>query len=209
MRILILILLLGFVQKIEAQVNISDVINAGKQISDGRKYSLDKNWFSNVELEFLIPSKVRYNHFFKSNNQTTFTEEELKRNPSFGLTYSINYPVFNKLSLGAVTSFEHQTTYNITALKFGGKINYFFTNYENATMYLMILHNTFSSKSNKEMGNVRLGLAFPITEMEEKDISLNLFLDHDFYRLNEPLLQNEVPDSITITSYGVSIGIQF
>ncbi len=205
--ILLLFLVAGI--SLQAQININDVVNAGKQISSGTDYTLDKKWFSTAEVEFLIPSKVRYNHFFTNNNQPKYSEDELTKGISFGLTYSINYPIFNKLSLGVVSNFEHQTVYNITALKFGGKINYYFTNYENATFYLMVLHNTISNKAKSEMGNVRLGLAFPIAELDENNITLNFFWDHDFYRLKKPLISNEIPDSVTFTSFGASIGIQF
>jgi hypothetical protein len=204
-----LVLFLSLGCNLQAQIDINDALRAGKHISKGTDFSLDKKWFSTAEIELLIPSKVRYNHFFKSNNNTTYSDEELTKNVSFGLTYAINYPIFNKLSLGAVTSFEHQTSYNITALKFGGKINYYFTNYENASFYLMVLHNTFSSKSKRKMGNVRLGLAFPVGKINENNLTLNLFWDHDFYKLKEPLLASEIPDSINFTSYGVSFGIQF
>ncbi len=209
MKKTLFIFLTGFVFSINAQVNINDVVRAGKQISQGTDYTLDKKWFSFAELEFLIPKQVRYNHNFKNNSQPKYSEDELKKGVSFGLTYSINYPIFNKLSLGAVGSFDYQTAYNITTLKFGGKMNYHFTNYENATLYLQVLHNTISNKAKSEMGNVRLGLLFPIEELGENNVTLNFFWDHDFYRLNKPLISNEIPNSITFTSFGVSIGIQF
>ncbi len=194
---------------LQAQININDVVNAGKQISYGTDYTLDKKWFSIAEVGFLIPSKASYIYVSKGNNQTTYTDVELTRSISFGLTYSINYPVFNKLSLGAVSSFKYQTSQNIVALKLGGKMNYHFTNYENATLYLQVLHNTISNKAKSEMGNVRLGLFFPIEELGENNVTLNFFWDKDFYRLNKPLILNEIPDSISFTSFGASIGIQF
>lgn len=194
---------------LQAQVNINDAINAGKQISYGTDYILDKKWFSTAELEFLVPNKVRYSYSSIINNQTFYTNDEIAKNISFGLIYSINYPIFNKLSLGGVTSFEYQTSYGLVALKLGTKMNYYFTNYENASLYLMVLHNTVSNKAKSEMGNVRLGLAFPISEIDENNLTLNFFWDHDFYRLKKPLISNETPNSVNFTSYGVSIGIQF
>ena len=192
-----------------------DLFNAGKSISkSSNQDKLTKRWFSNIEVEFAVNNEVRYDYSRYDNNDNLIggSSAELDNKASYGILYNLNYPIFNKLTLGAVGGFQHQVQQKISALKIGGILRYHFVNYESVNINLMTAYNiALSDNIESEMANVRLGLQFPVTKTDNFNINLNVFGDFNDYTFNKPILneRNERPSSILFRSYGLSLGIQF
>ena len=193
----------------------SDLLNAGRGISQNTNQDkLAKRWFSNVEVEFGVNYEVRYDYSRYDNNDNLLggSSAELDNKATYGILYSLNYPIFNKLTIGAVGGFQHQGQQKISALKLGGILRYHFINYESVNINLMTAYNVaLSDNIESEMANVRLGLQFPITKTDDFNLNLNVFGDYNYYIYNEPILNeiNERPSDLIFRSYGISLGIQF
>jgi hypothetical protein len=193
----------------------SDLLTAGRAISQNTNPDkLAKRWFSNVEVEFGVNYEVRYDYSTYDNNDNLIggASTELDNEASYGILYSLNYPIFNKLTLGAVGGIQHQVQQEITALKLGGILRYHFVNYESVNINLMTAYNVaLSDNIDSEMANVRLGLQFPVAKTDDFNLNLNVFGDYNYYIYNEPILNeiNEKPSNILFRSYGISLGIQF
>ena len=193
----------------------SDLFNVGKSISQSSNQDkLSKRWFSNIEIEFGVSNEVTYDYSLYDNNDNLLggKSNELDNKASYGILYSINYPIFNKLTLGAIGGFQHQVQQKISALKLGGIVRYHFVNYESVNINLMTAYNiALSDNIESDMANVRLGLQFPITKNDKFNLNLNVFGDYNYYIYKEPILNeiNERPSNIIFKSYGLSLGIQF
>lgn len=185
-----------------AQFTVSDGINTAKQVdkeSTATNYALEKQWIQTAELELILPSETKYK------------QSELDNKLSFGALYTVNYPLFKKFTLGAVGGFQYQSQQSISAVKLGGMFRYYFQDYENTNMYALLAKNiAVSEKINSAMGNLRLGLQFPIDKDPNYTLTMNIFWDYNFYDIKKPLLDlNENPGNLTARGYGVSFGFQF
>lgn len=194
----------------------SDLFNAGRNIASASSQDkLSKRWFSNIELEFGVNNEVEYRYSLYDNNDNLISgrSAELDKKVSYGILYSINYPLFNKLTIGAIGGFQHQRQQKISALKFGGILRYHFINYESVNINLMTAYNlALSDNISSDMANVRLGLQFPISKTDDFNLNLNVFWDYDYYVASKPIMledNNEKPNHIIFRSYGVSLGMQF
>ena len=195
--------------------DLNDIVQTGKNISKNSNQSqIAKKWFSNIEVEFGINNEVRYDYALYDNNDNLISGKtsELDNKTSFGILYNINYPIFNKLTLGVVSGFQYQSQLKISALKIGGILRYHFENYESVNINLMTAYNVgISDNIESEMGNVRLGLQLPIKRSDDFNLNLNIFSDYNFYGYNEKVLNetNERPSNTIFRSFGFSLGIQF
>ncbi len=193
----------------------SDLLNVGRGISQSTNQDiLAKRWFSNIEVEFGVNYEVRYDYsrFDDNDNLLGGSSAELDNNATYGILYSLNYPILNKLTIGAIGGFQHQVQQKISALKLGGILRYHFINYESVNINLMTAYNVaLSDNIESEMANVRLGLQFPVTKTDDFNLNLNVFGDYNYYIYNEPILNeiNERPSDLIFRSYGISLGIQF
>lgn len=195
--------------------DLIDLTVTGNQISKNSKPNqIAKNWFSNVEVEFAINHEVRYDYALYDNNDRLISGKtaKLDNKTSFGILYNINYPVFNKLTLGAASGYQYQSQLKISALKLGGILRYHFLNYESVNINLMTTYNlALSNNIDSDMANVRLGLQFPIRRTDDFILNLNIFGDYNYYVYQEIILNdiNERPSDLIFRSYGFSLGIQF
>ncbi|AUS06076.1 hypothetical protein [Pseudotamlana carrageenivorans] len=195
--------------------DLIDLTITGNQISkNSNPNQISKKWFSNVEAEFAINHEVRYDYALYDNNDRLISGKtaKLDNKTSFGILYNINYPLLNKLTLGAVSGFQYQSQLKISTLKLGGILRYHFLNYESVNINLMTAYNmALSNNIESDMANVRLGLQFPIKRTDDFIINLNIFGDYNYYVYQEIILNdiNERPGSLIFRSYGFSLGIQF
>lgn len=195
--------------------NPFDLLNAGKSISqNSNPDQIPKAWFSNVEIEFGVNSQVEYDYALYDRNDKLVSGMgiNLERKVSYGILYSINYPVLNKLTIGAISGFQYQSQQKISALKIGGILRYHFINYESVNINLMTAYNiALSNNIESQMGNIRLGLQFPITKTDVFNLNLNLFGDYNYYVVREKILNElyESPSTLIFRSYGFSLGLQF
>lgn len=210
--LLILIFLFSFTTYSQ---DFGDLLTAGKGIAgNSTKDKIPKRWFSTAEAEFSVNYEVRYDfsRYAPNGNFISGGTTDLDNKASFGLLYSINYPVFNKFSVGALGGFQYQGQQKISALKVGGIFRYHYINYESVNINLMTAYNIgLSDKVKSDMANVRLGLQFPIVKNYGFNLNLNVFADYNYYVLDKPLLNEtgEQGKNIIYRSYGVSLGFLF
>ena len=195
--------------------DFGDLLTAGKAIAGNSSTDkIPKRWFSTAEAEFSVNYEVDYNFGrlttngdIKSGGSTL-----LENKASFGLLYSINYPVFNKVSVGAMGGFQHQGQGKISVLKAGAIFRYHFINYESVNINLMTAYNIgLGDKIKNDLGNVRVGLQFPIVKNYDYNLNLNVFGDWTYFDVTNPITDapGEVPRDISYRSYGVSLGFLF
>lgn len=180
---------------------------------DSKDSKRNKTWISTGEIAFIIPNDVDYNYGILENGKLS-KGATLKLDPkiSYGILYTINYPIFNKFTLGAIGGYQKQTSPKINSLKVGAIMRYYFVDYNNINSYLMTGYNIALNKYVKSgMGNIRVGTMFPIKKMEKLNLTLNLFWDYNFYDIKKPIFYgiNEKPGQLTYKSYGFSLGIKF
>ncbi|WP_323027846.1 hypothetical protein [Gelidibacter japonicus] len=211
----ILTLLSLWIPVLMVSQNPFDLLNAGKSISqNSNPDQIPKAWFSNVEIEFGVNSQVEYDYALYDRNDKLVSGMgiNLERKVSYGILYSINYPVLNKLTIGAISGIQYQSQQKISALKIGGILRYHFINYESVNINLMTAYNiALSNNIESQMGNIRLGLQFPITKTDVFNLNLNLFGDYNYYVVREKILNElyESPSTLIFRSYGFSLGLQF
>lgn len=177
-------------------------------------YSQDHSdkWFSNIDLEFIVPNKVEYDYHY-TNQPGIYIDEIVNTKPAFGANYSFNYNLFKKLSIGAITGLQFQGRPDLSIFKAGPAIKYFFVNNDNVYIYLNPYTYNFSLNKNqfKNGANTRLGIGFPISKREDFNINLNIFYDISSLSLrgSKPLYNDEIPQDIIFRSFGTNLGIQF
>ena len=173
-----------------------------------------KKLYSSIDIEFINPNKVEYYYGLYSPEYKAIIGGQNKienTGSSFGISYSIHYNVFKKLSLGAITGFQNQNNPNFRMLKLGGSINYFFVDNNNIYAYLNITNNFTLDKTQFKTGtNVRIGIGFPIMKREKFNLNVNLFYETNDLILEgtKPLFNSEIPDNIIFRSYGLGLGIK-
>ncbi|MBA6151568.1 hypothetical protein [Gelidibacter maritimus] len=211
----ILTLLTLWIPVLMVSQNPFDLLNAGKSIfQNSIPDQIPKAWFSNVEIEFGVNSQVEYDYALYDRNDKLVSGMgiNLERKVSYGILYSINYPVLNKLTIGAMSGVQYQSQQKISALKIGGILRYHFINYESVNINLMTAYNiALSNNIESQMGNIRLGLQFPITKTDAFNLNLNVFGDYNYYVVREKILNElyESPRTLIFRSYGFSLGLQF
>jgi len=180
----------------------------------GLGYSQNK-WETSLELDFVFPNKKDY---FYNDSNNKIIDAELKDNgfllSSFGIQGNYNYYLFKKLSIGVLGGFQTQSKPDYSMLKLGGILRYHFVDRDNVYIYIQDANNFTLNKSRFKSGNnLRLGLGFPFIKKEGFNITGNLFFEQNYFKLDnaEPLLNltDERPRSLTVKSFGISLGVKF
>lgn len=171
-------------------------------------YSQDK-WHSTAEFDFIVPNETEYNYSTINSDMHT----NLSSKTGFALMYSINYQLFNKLSVGLLTGIQQQSGANFFAYKLGSNIKYYFVDSDNVYTYLQYAHNFTVDKEKFNSGdNVRIGIGFPVLKRDAFNLNLNVFYDVNSFQLSgsKPLVFDDViPSSLFFRSYGISLGAKF
>lgn len=180
----------------------------------GLGYSQNK-WETSLELDFVFPNKKDY---FYNDSNNKIIDTELKDDgfllSSFGIQGNYNYYLFKKLSIGILGGFQTQSKPDYSMLKLGGILRYHFVDRDNVYIYIQDANNFTLNKSRFKSGNnLRLGLGFPFIKKEGFNITGNLFFEQNYFKLDnaEPLLNltDERPRSLTVKSFGISLGVKF
>lgn len=180
----------------------------------GLGYSQNK-WETSLELDFVFPNKKDY---FYNDSNNKIIDAELKDDgfllSSFGIQGNYNYYLFKKLSIGVLGGFQTQSKPDYSMLKLGGILRYHFVDIDNVYIYIQDANNFTLNKSRFKSGNnLRLGLGFPFIKKEGFNITGNLFFEQNYFKLDnaEPLLNltDERPRSLTVKSFGISLGVKF
>lgn len=180
----------------------------------GLGYSQSK-WDTSIELDFVFPNKKDY--FYNNSNNKIIDSEIIDDGfllSSFGIQGNYNYYLFKKLSIGVLGGFQTQSSPDFSMLKLGGILRYYFVDRDNVYIYLQDANNfSLNNDKFKSGNNLRLGLGFPVIKKERFNITGNLFFEQNYFKLDnaEPLLNfaDERPRSLTVKSFGISLGIKF
>ena len=180
----------------------------------GLGYSQNR-WETSVELDFVFPNKKDY---FYNDSNNKIIDTELRDDgfllSSFGIQGNYNYYLFKKLSIGVLAGFQTQSDPDFSLIKLGGILRYHFVDRNNVYIYLQDANNfTLNKDQFKSGNNLRLGLGFPFIKKERFNMVGNLFFEQNYFKLDnaEPLLNliDERPRSLTVKSFGISLGIKF
>lgn len=177
----------------------------------------DKKWYSNADLDLIMHKKVEYSfgYFDTDENSRIGSTEDLNvKKPAFGLTYSFNYMVFKKWSIGVLTGYKSYKEPDLSMLELGGIVKYFFVDTNNVYVYAS-LTNEFSLNKNqfKTGRNARIGLGYPVAKSDKFIININIFKEQNYLGLDglPPYigLNQEKPSTLVYNSWGISAGIKF
>lgn len=177
-------------------------------------YSQDQyeRWFSIADLEFIVPNKVEYDYYY-NDRPGLYIDEIANSKPAFGVSYSYNYNIFRKLSLGVITGFQVHGRPDISMFKLGATIKYFFVNNDNVYVYLNPFTYNFSLNKDqlKNGANTRIGIGFPVYKTDGFNLNVNVFYEVNDLSLEgtKPLYDTEVPQNIIFRSFGASLGAKF
>jgi hypothetical protein len=186
-------------------------------LSNAQIGKLENNWYSTFDAEFIFAYKYRYSYHIEDSYVTIIDENSLSGFllNSFGAQYTYNYTFFSKLSIGALAAVQSLSKPStIFMIKAGGILKFFFVNRDNVYIYTQLAHVFSLDKSQfTKGGNGRLGLGMPIYRTSKLNVNINIFAEHTSLKLDDadPIygIEDEVPLSLTIRSFGISFGIQF
>ena len=169
----------------------------------------DNRWYSTADLELIIPSKVEYD--YSVNNVGSSVELDTKI--ALGVLYTLNYKLFRKFSVGAITGIQSQYGPDFFMFKLGANLKYFFVDENNVYVYLQDAHNfSFDKEKFKEGNNFWIGIGFPVLKRDGFNINTNVFYEQNYLDLHgsRPLVfGSENPSVIYFNSIGISLGAQF
>lgn len=220
MKKLLLAILLFSLSKNYAQVGLDDAITVAKELAkEIKNKNFQPKWIQTSEIGISLPSKITTNYGSVFKNEATYEQyknllredSELSSKLSYNINYSINYPILRRLTLGAVAEYQFQTQASLSTLHIGPVFRYYFKSYEGPNVYGATSYNiTLSNKLKSAMGNVRLGIQFPVQKHIDKNLTLNIFWYSNMYQMSKNQLQNfEVSGNYNFKGYGINLGYQF
>ncbi|QDH80977.1 hypothetical protein FKX85_18775 [Echinicola soli] len=171
-------------------------------------------WISNVEIDFVFPQKKEYTYFDGRKNNDVKLKDHGFLLKSFGIQGDYSYLLFKKFSIGALGGFQTLSNPDYVMLKLGGIFRYYFVDPDNVYVYLLSNYNfTLDQEKFKNGGNVRIGLGFPVLKRSGFNINANIFAENNVLSLRgaRPLLGfvDEEPNSLEVSSFGISFGVKF
>ena len=167
-------------------------------------FGQDSRTYSLAELDFIIPrsNKVVYSY--------DGGEVVLSERPLYGLNYSYNYDLFRKFSVGAVTGISYLSNPKFTTAKLGGRFAFTFIKEYNANVFLQIAaHIPLQNNIEFDLGDVRLGVNFPIVRADDFSVHLGVFVTYISYKVTKPLFFSEKPDVLEYQGTGINLGVRF
>ena len=185
-----------------------------------KSYAQNENknkWYSNADLELIIHSNVKYsfNYFDTDQNGNVSSTQELRENKSaLGLTYNLNYMVYNKLSIGILTGYKEYNQPDLSIVELGGVARYFFVDRNNVYTYVSVTNAvSLDKKQFSTGGNARIGIGLPVIKGEKLNVNINILKEQNFLRRKngDPYigLNQERPGTLIYNSWGISAGVAF
>jgi len=174
------------------------------------KYYLE----ANIDISAPQTKKYFYNKADHSINNVPINEQGWLLN-NYGVNFSYNYLIFNRLSIGTVTGVYTDTKQNFSHIRLGGLVRFFYVKGKNHNVNIKLGSNIpFDKKKFNNGVNFKIGLGFPVYKITEKEqIFLDLFWEQNYYELDGAHkllgLNDEIPRSLTVHSYGLSFSIRF
>lgn len=170
--------------------------------------------FHTVDLSFSIPNQTRYDSSLLDLNGAYLRDYdiELRKAATYGVTYTYNYPLLNRLYLGVVGGYSNHISPKISNIKLGGILRYKFIDALNpANFYLLVARNISLNEYFKNgSGNIRVGMSFSVLDKKNYNLMLGGFWDYSSGETKKPIIDpNEGKGFIFLKSYGISFGVQF
>jgi len=178
-------------------------------------YSLgfgQSKWTSSAYLDLISNSSGVYTYY---DSQGKVKETSLEKG-AYELVYNIDYKIFNKFTIGALTSYNRYTVNsNTSSLKIGSGIKFFYT--KDKYHYLTLQYGysvPFDKKVLKEGHQIKIGQYFDITQILGMRLLIGLSYNYDFLYLNKDILfgsriENNKKPSFKTNSIGISLGVKF
>ena len=185
---------------------ISLTLSAQKQ----NKYYLE----GNVDISAPQTKNYFYNNADHSINYVSIKEQGWLLN-NYGINFSYNYLILKRLSIGTLTGIYSDSKQKFSHLRLGGLVRYFFIKDKNYNFNLKLGKNiTFDKKKFNNGVNFKIGFGIPVYTIKDNNkILLDLFWEQNYYELdgaNKLLnLNDEIPRTLTVHSYGISINVMF
>ena len=174
-------------------------------------------WYSNAEIDVIIHNKTKYSYsyFGTDNTKHIIWDEDLNvKKPAIGLTYSYNYMLFKKLSIGLISGYKKYNQPDFSMAEIGGVVKFFFVDTDNVFVYCSLTNEISLNKEQFKSGtNARLGIGVPVIKRNKFNVAINLFTEQHFLRLEgaDPILnyQQEKYRDLLFKSSCISNGIKF
>jgi len=175
----------------------------------------NSDWYSSTEIDIIFHNKMTYLYADSDNRGYSFDFEQkgflLK---TYAIQYDINYLLFSKLSIGAISGFELQRDPDFPMLKLGSVLRYFLVDEDNANIYVQVANGFSINKAKFKNGvNSRIGISIPVYKEDTYNYLFNVFVQQNFFNMSgaDKLIGNEeeFPNTLTTKSFGLSFGIKF
>ena len=174
------------------------------------KYYLE----ANIDISAPQTKNYFYNNADHSINYVSIKEQGWLLN-DYGINFSYNYLIFKRLSIGTLTGIYSDSKQKFSHFRLGGLVRYFYIKDRNYNFNLKIGKNiTFDKKKFNNGANIKIGFGIPVYTINDNNkILLDLFWEQNYYELdgsNKLIgLNDEIPRTLIVHSYGISISILF
>jgi len=169
---------------------------------------------ANIDISSPQTKNYFYNNADNSINYVSIKEQGWLIN-NYGANFSFNYLIIKRLSIGTLTGIYSDSKQKFSHLRLGGLVRYFFIKDKDYNFNLKLGKNiTFDKKKFNNGVNFKIGLGIPIYTIKQRTkILMDLFWEQNYYELdgsNKLIgLSDEIPRTLTVHSYGISLNLTF
>ncbi|MDO4229398.1 MAG: hypothetical protein Q4C98_06260 [Capnocytophaga sp.] len=167
-------------------------------------FAQDKRTYSLAEIDIIIPRSDKVTYSYEGG------KVNLSERVMWGATYSYNYNLFKKFSVGALGGLTYLSNPSLTSLKVGGTFRYTFISEYQANVFLQVAgYIPFNSKYGADLGEFRFGVQMPIVRFDTCSMTLGVFVTYSGFDVKKPLFYDENPNSLEYRGTGLSLGLRF
>ncbi len=169
-------------------------------------------WTSSAYLDLVSNISGVYTYY---DSQGKIQETSLEKG-AYELSYNIDYLMFNRIAVSALTSYnKYAINSNTSSLKIGTGIKYFYIKDKFHNLTVQYGYSIpFSKKVLREGHQIKIGQYFDITQVLGMRLLLGISYNYDFLYLNEDILFGSTIEinrepSLKTNSFGISLGLKF
>lgn len=149
----------------------------------GILFSQDKRTYFHAEMDMIIPNDKKVVYSFSEG------EINLDERIMWGTSFTYNYKLFRKLSVGALGGLNYLSYPKVTSLKYGGSLRYIFsTDYQTNVFLQLMGYIPLNSKYSTESVEVRFGLGMPVARINDLTMTLGMYVIAANYEVVKPIL---------------------
>lgn len=170
----------------------------------GTLFAQDKRTYFHTEVNMIVPNdkKVVYSY---SGGEVNLDERIM-----WGASFTYNYNLFRKFSVGALGGLNYLSNPSITSLKFGGSFRYTFISEYQANLFLQLAgYMPLKSGMEVDLGEVRFGMGMPVARFNDMTMTLGMYVMYARFDFTKPLFFNETYPSLHYRGVGFSLGLRF